>query len=119
MHSAYLFVKAMKVSKIMISTLKDLGFIDGDPVKDLSDKPIKGLVYLTRVYKGQYQYLSLCYSHIEDRFLEAILHVYAKPFDSRSKVKQPFLAALIMRTTEDILVAVDTVYPPPPRPGKI
>ncbi len=89
-----------------------LGFIPGDVARDLSDKPIASLAYLTRIHEGQHQYLSLTSGPwINAPFAEAVLHVYAQPFNSRSKVRQTPLAARILRSVEEIEAAVGRVYP--------
>ena len=88
-----------------------LGFTDGDWFRDLTDKPIEGLVYLTRIHEGQHQYLSLLSGPwYRAPFIEAVLLVYAQPFNSRAKVRQTPLAARLLRSVEEVELAVAATY---------
>lgn len=101
-----------------IELLRSMGFTDGDWFKDLTDRPIRGLVYLTRTHEGQHQYLSLLYAPWDEvTWLEAVLLVYEAPFNSRAKVRQQPLCARTLRSLDEVMAAVGTVYPPlPPEP---
>lgn len=93
------------------------GFVEGDAVRDISDRPPHGLAYLTRTHEGQHQCLSLIYTHDRSRFLEAVLLVYERPYDARSKVRQTPLCARTLRGgLEEVLSAVATIYPSLPKP---
>ncbi len=60
-----------------------LGFTEREHVPELSDRPIRELVYLTRVHANQHQYLSLM--HYEGRFLEAVVEVYHTARNPKAK----------------------------------
>ncbi len=64
-----------------------IGFTDRPHVPELTDRPIEGLIYMTRAYEGQHQYLSLCYTpnHLPHRFLEAVIEVFAVPRNGKAK----------------------------------
>lgn len=98
--------------------LRALGFTDGDWFRDLTDRPVKGMVYLTRTYQDQRQQLSLLSGPWEGApFTEAVLLVYERPFDPRAKVRQtPLCARTIRGGLEEVLSAVSTVYSPLPKP---
>ncbi len=66
----------------MISNLRALGFADADQ-KLVSDKPVIGLSYLYRAYKGEHQYVSICTD--EGRFLEAVVQVYATQLTPKAR----------------------------------
>lgn len=102
----------------MTTRLRILGFVEADQSM-LSDKPIAGLTYLTRVYGGQHQYVSLC-SH-EGRFCEAVFHVYAAAFNPKARGKRAQLEqrggapiyANIARSWEDLEPMLSVVYKVP------
>lgn len=71
------------------------------------------LTYLKRIHKTQHQYLWL--TTYENRFLEALLQVYAKPFNSRAKPAQPHLHIGIHRTMEAIVEAAERTYAVAPK----
>jgi hypothetical protein len=58
-----------------------LGFLDIP--YDLSDKPVRELVYTLRVREGEWCYLSLC--HYEGRFLEAVIEVFHRARDPKAR----------------------------------
>lgn len=96
---------------ILADRFRALGFTDGDWFRDLTDKPIKGLAYLTRVHKGRHQYVSLCSGPWEGApFTEAVLLVYREPFNGRAKVRQTPLAARIVRDLDELDRAVGAIY---------
>lgn len=88
------------------------GWVAGDWHRDISDRPIQGLVYVTRTYEGQHQYLSLCTGPWENApFLEGVLLVYEKPLDTRARKRQiPLFATIVRGGLEDILAVVNRVY---------
>jgi len=89
------------------------GFEEGNAITDISDRPVQGLIYMKRIYHGEYQYLSLLYAHDHSHFLEAVLLVYDQPLNTRAKQRQVPLCATILRGgLEDILTAVNRVYSP-------
>lgn len=99
----------------LAAELLALGFKEGERDKngfcaDLGT-PVQGLWYLQRVFGGQYQYVSLC--SYEGKFLEAVVQVHEKVFNSRAKVQpKPWFVAL-PRTREELLPMLDKVYPNP------
>lgn len=94
--------------------LREMGFVEG--IRDKNDyyadlgAPVNGLVYLTRKHKDQFQYVSLCGAHDEDRFLEAVVHIYQFVFNSRAKVQQPLLHVNIHRNLDELVAALDKIY---------
>jgi hypothetical protein len=91
----------------MTARLLTLGFTHGDQYADLG-LCREWLVYLKRVHEGQYQCLWL--TTYDDRFIESILYVYAKPFNSRARPPMVPLHCMIYRTMEEIEVAAGKVY---------
>jgi hypothetical protein len=85
--------------------LRTLGFADGDITKDLG-ATVSELIYLGRTVNGKWQYVSLC--AYEGRFLEAVVQVYAKQFNSRSKERQTPVLSVIARSQEEIFNFVKT-----------
>ncbi len=102
-----------------LTLLRPLGFLDADSTM-VSDKPVLGLIYLTRQHQGQHQYVSLC--HYEGRFLEAVLYVYGVAFnvkaargkrvDAEKRGGAPIYAN-IARSWEDLAPLLDSVYKAP------
>ncbi len=98
-------LQEMAAADEMLYELRAMGFADGDP-RDLSDKPIQGCTYLSRVYEGQHQYLShLTYDSV---FLEALVEVFKAPKNTRKPVAP--LALVTCRSWEEIVAAVGKVY---------
>ncbi len=62
-----------------------LGFTARGHVPELSDRPIQGLWYAERVHEGQHCYLSVCHSHDDGRFLEAVVEVFHVPRNGKAK----------------------------------
>lgn len=92
-------------------TLLNLGFKTADCFADITDKPIANLVYLSRQYQDQHQYLALMSGPWENApFTEATLFVYQKPFHSRAKQKQIPLRVAILRGIPEIVAAVEQTY---------
>lgn len=96
------------------------GFVDADKEKDLgkelAEKSLKYMPYLTRVYQGQHQLLSLV--GYQGLFVEAVFHVYAEPYNSRAKPPQVTLCGRLMRTVPEIQEAMDKVYELPKKEKK-
>ena len=97
----------MKTPLEMTAQLVSLGFVQGDQEADLGLRR-EWLVYLKREY--QKQFLCLWITTYDNRFVEAILLVYAKPLNSRAKPAMVPLRAEICRSLEEILTAVEKVY---------
>jgi hypothetical protein len=91
----------------IVAAVRGLGFTDRDQL-ELSDRPIQGLVYVSRVHEGQHQYVSLI--TYDGTFCQAVIEVFAQPKDTR-KPKRP-LYCDSARTLSDIVVAVSAIYPP-------
>ncbi len=95
---------------LVADCLRFHGFNDGDVKGDLNI-PLRGFVYLTRVYEGQFQYVSLC--EYDGEFLEAPTHIYAEKYNSRAKQNQSPLHGTIYRDVDELVAAVNKVYPLP------
>lgn len=63
-----------------IEKLKEIGFTNGNEMADFNEL-IKGHVYLTRVYRNRYQYVSL--TSYEGKFCEAVLQIYRCPKNTK------------------------------------
>lgn len=114
----------------MIDSLHYLGFGADDPDRYFDKGKAPAYVTcLTRrwrdaAYQGcphplppsQYQYLTITHAHDDGRFLEACLQVYAQPWDPRAKRRQLPLYSNLLRSLDEILAAVNAVYPPTPKP---
>ena len=103
----------------MIDSLHYLGFGADDPDRYF-DKG-KAPAYVTCLIRqhghpAQHQYLTLTHAHDDGRFLEACLQVYAQPWDPRAKRRQLPLYSNLLRSLDEILAAVNAVYPPTPKP---
>lgn len=105
-----------------VSKLESLGFSDcqRDEKNPLAYADfgcvMKDVAYLHRAYNGQHQYVTLC--GYAGNFIEAVVHVYQKPFASRSKAPQPLLCSTLRRTLPELLDALDHVYALPESPAK-
>lgn len=94
----------------IVSALRALGFTDADPL-DVSDKPVCGMTYLSRVHEGQHQYCSVLADPWDSaRLLQAVLLVYSNRFNSRAKVKQAPLHSNLAWSLEELLAMVERTY---------
>lgn len=91
----------------LLNQFLSLGFTQGDQVKDLGFSR-DYLLYFQRAFEKQYQYLWLTF--YENSFVEAVLYVYSKPFNSRSKPAMAPIHAYPYRSLTDVLGAVDCKY---------
>lgn len=101
-------------NQTLATTLLSLGFVEGDRdpknpahYADLGT-PVTGLWYGHREYKGQWQYVSLC-SYLGE-FVEAVIIVYEKKFNSRQKLQQSPLFATLARSLTDLTPHLEKVY---------
>ena len=91
----------------MTTQLLAMGFTRGDQEADLG-LTREWLIYLKRVHQNQHQCLWL--TTYDDRFVEALLQVYSKPFNSRARPAMIPLHIMLYRTMDDIVTAVGRVY---------
>lgn len=105
----------------LANKLISLGFVEGE--RDVKNPtwyadlgtPVTGLWYGSRVFEGQYQYVSLC-SYLGE-FVEAVVQVYDKPFNSRQKPPQTPLYSGLERSLSDLPTVITTKYLPPKKPA--
>ena len=86
------------------------GFTHADQVKDFGSV-LDGVVYLRRVRDWEHQHVSLC-SYLGD-FVEAVVLIYDKPYNSRLKPQQTALFAALPRNLEDLLTVIEKKYAQP------
>lgn len=121
------YLRSPEVAAMEAALRKD-GFVDGDPIKDISDGPMPYLTYLYRPRRAmethptqgyayevgppQHQYLSII--TYDGELVEVLLFVYEAAFSSRAKVRQqPLCARTIRGGLAEVLEAVNTVYSSP------
>jgi hypothetical protein len=91
----------------LLNQFLSLGFSQGDQVKDLGFSR-DYLLYFQRVFEKQHQCLWLTF--YDNSFAEAILYVYSKPFNSRSKPAMIPIHAYPYRDLSAVFGAVNYKY---------
>lgn len=102
----------------MTARLLSMGFTLGEDPKAEQVKDLgfyrEWLTYLKRRAGGPhpapFQYQHLWLTSYDNRFVEAVLFVYAKPLNSRARPPMQPVHCSICRTMEEIEVAVGRVY---------
>ena len=102
----------------MTTRLLSLGFTLGADQKEEQIKDLglyrEWLIYLKRRVGGPpptpFQYQHLWLTTYDDRFVEALLFVYPKPYNSRAKPPMQPLHCMIYRTLDEIVAAAGKIY---------
>jgi hypothetical protein len=100
----------MKTKEELSAYFQGLGFKVCDAEEQVKDLGLSRdwLVYLKRVYQGQFQYVWLTFH--EGSFVGSILSVYSKPYNSRAKPGMTPVHIYIYRDILELTAAVEKAY---------
>jgi len=91
----------------VVADLYARGFKDADQVRDIGSV-VDGLVYVSREFQGQFQYVWLC--HYGGALVEGGLEVFDRVKNTRGKEKQIPLFLSLYRNITKLLTDVEKIY---------